>query len=272
MKTQKILTFFLIIFVLFIVTTYVNAEGNNVDVATSTEDKKIILTLDDGYAIVSINGDYESNTKVDVTIGNVKDTKILTSIKNGEADSLQKLLEYARNDEGIYKKQLEVGTNYNFCTDIELNEEYYYYAYLTIKGDSEENVVEDVSLYQGIEIKKEYEPYSPEMDGIYLVDYSEPKFNWAYLDVLIENEENNNSSQLPETDEPAEDITKNEVQDDSTIIEEETNVSKEEITKEPTTLPNTGEAESIIFKVLIVTVIVISIVCFIKLREYKKIK
>ena len=110
------------------------------------------------------------------------------------------------------------------------------------------------------------------MDGIYLVDYSEPKFNWAYLDVLIENEENNNSSQLPETDEPAEDITKNEVQDDSTIIEEETNVSKEELTKEPTTLPNTGEAESVIFKVLIVTVIVISIVCFIKLREYKKIK
>lgn len=92
-----------------------------------------------------------NSRKVKVKIGNITDKNILLSIKNGEANCLQKLLDYSKSAKAIYTETIPLGDSNGITSKLNLTDEGYYYVYMEM--DDEEGKyypVEDVSLYQAV--------------------------------------------------------------------------------------------------------------------------
>ncbi len=116
------------------------------------------------------------NRKINLKIGTVTDQSILRAIKNGDADCLTKLLNYAKSAKSpTYTGTIAVGSNEKSITgDMKLVDQQYYYVYMTLEGENGTYYpVEDVSLYQariGEEIGKN------------LWDYLDSNFKWNLSD------------------------------------------------------------------------------------------
>lgn len=112
----------------------------------------VALTSDD--STISINGPHSDNPrKVKLKVGKITDNSILLSIKNGEADSLNKLLSYAKTANSIYDDTIPVGKSETIIKNMELKHMDYYYIY-SVLGTKDENgkdvyyPLEDISIVQ----------------------------------------------------------------------------------------------------------------------------
>lgn len=92
----------------------------------------------------------DSERKVNVKVGTITDQTILKSIKNGEANCLQKLLTYAKSASPIYTGSVKLGNgNDSITSKMNLVNEAYYYVYMELDTEGGKYYpVEDVSLYQ----------------------------------------------------------------------------------------------------------------------------
>jgi len=93
------------------------------------------------------NLDLEGSVKY--KIGKVTDTKILKSIKNSEANCLEKLMEYAKNSESIYSGTAPISASDEIISKVNLIDKEYYYVYIELDTENGKYYpIEDVSLYQ----------------------------------------------------------------------------------------------------------------------------
>ena len=106
---------------------------------------------------IELNEYISAGRKVNIKVGTINDVNILKSIKNGESDSLSKLLTYAKSDNGIITKSYTKDTGTSAITDnTSIRSLYnnwtsggYYYVYMEYDDeDGKYRIVEDVSLYQ----------------------------------------------------------------------------------------------------------------------------
>lgn len=108
--------------------------------------------------------------KINIKIGRITDNNVLLSIKNGEANCLEKLMTYAKSANAVYTGTVAVGESATITDKFDVVDEGYYYVYM--KLDSENGTyreVEDVSLYQGLADKQ---------IGKNLFDYLSSEFKW----------------------------------------------------------------------------------------------
>ncbi len=174
--------------------------------------------------------------KINIKIGEITDKNILLSIKNGEANCLQKLLNYAKTAESICSTTVPVGRSSSITSNMNLVNDKYYYVYMEMDDeDGKYYPVEDVSLYQALvddEVGKE------------LFDYLSGEFKWN-----LENDETGNA---PTT-------TDNESQE----------TEKKDETTSPKAIPATG-IKSILM--VIVALTGIAVFCSYKYNKWKGIK
>lgn len=112
----------------------------------------------------------EENRNVNLKIGKVTDNNILLSIKNGEADCLQKLLDYSKTASSIYTGTVPLGQSASITGNLDLTNEEYYYVYMEIDTESGKYYpIEDVSLFQAL---------VSEYVGKELHDYLSDEFKW----------------------------------------------------------------------------------------------
>ncbi len=91
------------------------------------------------------------NRKVSVKIGIVTDNSILKAIKNGETNSMQRLLTYAISADSIYNEKMSLGTSKTITKSMNLVANKFYYAYLKVDDENGKYYpIEDVELYQGM--------------------------------------------------------------------------------------------------------------------------
>lgn len=122
-------------------------------------------------------------------IGKVTDIKILKSIKNGEANCLEKLLEYAKNSASIYSGTAPISSSDEILSKVNLVDNQYYYVYVELDTENGKYYpIEDVSLYQAQITNNE----SINM----LYNYLDDEFVW-----------NLNDEELPSTPKEPEDDT-----------------------------------------------------------------
>lgn len=108
--------------------------------------------------------------KVKVKIGNITDKDILLSIKNGEANCLQKLLDYSKSAKAIYTETISLGNSDSITSKLNLTDGAYYYVYMEMDDEGGKYYpVEDVSLYQAL-VDKDI--------GKNLFDYLSNEFKW----------------------------------------------------------------------------------------------
>ena len=108
--------------------------------------------------------------KINIKIGEITDKNILLSIKNGEANCLQKLMNYAKTAESIYSITVPVGRSSSVTSNMNLVNDKYYYVYMEMDDeDGKYYPVEDVSLYQAL---------VNEWVGKNLCDYLSNDFKW----------------------------------------------------------------------------------------------
>lgn len=109
--------------------------------------------------------------KVKVKIGNITDKNILLSIKNGEKNSLQKLLDYAKSAKSIYTGTITLGNSEAITSKFNLINDEYYYVYMEMDDEGGKYYpVEDVSLYQAL--------VNNEIKLNCLYDYLSNEFKW----------------------------------------------------------------------------------------------
>ena len=182
---------------------------------------------------------YDSNNKrnVKIKVGNIADKNILNSIKNGESNCLDKLLEYSKTASSIYNGILPLGESSEIVSKMKLNEYSYYYVYFELDDENGKYYpVEDTSLYMA---------YPNGHGNIYLAYYLDDKFKWN-----IENNQNQ-----PESSPTPEASNNNKAKDDTT--------AKRDILKAGT--------KNIIISALLF-VFVVGIILAIKNAKYKDIK
>lgn len=132
----------------------------------------------------------KENRKINLKIGTVTDQSILRAIKNGEADCLTKLLNYAKSAKSpTYTGTITVGSNEKSITgNMNLVNWQYYYVYMELEGENGTYYpVEDVSLYQA---------RISESIGKNLWDYLDSNFKWN----LSEEPSNPSDNKKPTTD------------------------------------------------------------------------
>lgn len=118
---------------------------------------------------------YEGNStdngrNIKVKIGTIEDNNILLSIKNGETNCLQKLLDYSKSANSIYTGTVPLGESKSITSNLKLTNGSYYYVYMTMQDDSGKYYpVEDVSLYQAL---------VDNSIGNNLFDYLSSEFKW----------------------------------------------------------------------------------------------
>lgn len=112
------------------------------------------------------------NTRnIKVKIGKVTDKNILLSIKNGEANCLEKLLNYSKTADSIYTDKFKIESQIKSITsNMNIVDKEYYYVYMCIDDENGKYYpVEDVSLYQGL---------VSELFDKNLYDYLSNEFKW----------------------------------------------------------------------------------------------
>lgn len=127
------------------------------------------------------------NRKVNIKIGTITDKSILKAIKNGEADCLQKLLNYSKSADSIYTGTVKLGEDKTITDSINLVDKAYYYVYMELEDENGKyHPVEDVSLYQALVNEKV---------GKNLFNYLDDNFVWD----LEEDKTPSTPEQKPET-------------------------------------------------------------------------
>ena len=196
--------------------------------------------FDDDTTIISREPTGNEDRKVNVKVGKVTDKSLLQALKNKEANSLQKLLTYAKSADAVYNDKLPLGDSRETIfssANIVSNEYYYVYMELDDKNGTY-YPVEDVSLYQSY--------------GSGLYDYLDNGFTWNLEDETTTPDEENKKPTQQEEDQDKNTVQKNE-KVDNTIAQG--------------TLPQTGLYNII----LITTLTLITFIVFIgiKLKKYK---
>ncbi|MGN1297699.1 MAG: hypothetical protein ACI4VH_04665 [Clostridia bacterium] len=93
----------------------------------------------------------EIERKVNYKIGKVTDVALLQSLKNGDANALTKLMEYAKKADTIGTGTLKLGEDKTITDKLDLVDDEYYYVYLEIDTENGKyREIEDVSLYQAL--------------------------------------------------------------------------------------------------------------------------
>lgn len=134
---------------------------------------------------------YDSKRKINLKIGRVTDKAILRSIKNGETDCLQKLLDYAKNADSIYTGTVSLGNSETITNKMNLVDDEYYYVYMVLDDENGTYYpVEDVSLYQAL---------ISESVGKNLFDYLSNDFKWNLGDDDTVVDNTTASGKLPQT-------------------------------------------------------------------------
>lgn len=120
----------------------------------------------------------EGSRKVNIKIGTEDDHNVLMSIKNGESDCLQKLLNYAKQASSpIYTGKVPLGDSSSITSNMNLDNNNNYYVYMEMDDENEIYFpVEDVSLYQAI---------VTEETGKNLFDYLDDNFKWDIENITI---------------------------------------------------------------------------------------
>lgn len=96
-----------------------------------------------------------TNRKVKCKIGKVTDNTILKNIKNNNSNAMNELLKYAKATTPIAEKTLNIGTNSDIVSNLNLVNGAYYYVYFELENnDGKYYPVEDVELYQASIIGK----------------------------------------------------------------------------------------------------------------------
>lgn len=112
------------------------------------------------YINVSINEVMGGSRKLNIKIGSVTDKDLLNSIKNGESNWKQKLLQYSKSATPIYNSTVETSENTSTASvkidnkTINLNDKQYYYVYLELDNENGKYItVEDVHFTQAYKDK-----------------------------------------------------------------------------------------------------------------------
>lgn len=114
--------------------------------------------------------DNKIERNIKLKIGKVTDINILKSIKNGESDCLEKLLNYAKSAEAVYTETIPLGRTETITNNIPMVNEEYFYVYMELDDENGTYYpVEDVSLYQAL---------VGENVGKNLFDYLDDNFKW----------------------------------------------------------------------------------------------
>lgn len=112
----------------------------------------------------------DTNRKVKLKIGKINDRNILLSIKNGEANCLEKLLDYAKQANSVYTGNVPIDKSTTITDKFNIVNEEYFYVYMQLDDENGKyGKVEEVSLYQGL---------VGEQIGKNLYDYLSQEFKW----------------------------------------------------------------------------------------------
>lgn len=130
------------------------------------------------------------NRKLKVKIGTITDKNILLSIKNGETNSLQKLLNYAKSAKSIYTGTIPIGDSNSITSSLNIKNNEYYYVYMEMDDENGKYYpIEDVSLYQAL-IGNEI--------GKNLYNYLDENFKWNLDDGGSSNKPILNNTKTPD--------------------------------------------------------------------------
>lgn len=115
-------------------------------------------------------GSINNVRNIKVKIGTIKDNNVLLSVKNGETNCLQKLLDYSKSANSIYTGTIPLGESKSITSNLKLTNGEYYYVYMTMEDENGKYYpVEDVSLYQAL---------VDNTVGNNLFDYLSNEFKW----------------------------------------------------------------------------------------------
>lgn len=113
---------------------------------------------------------YSNARKINIKIGKVTDNKLLRSIKNQEANSLDNLMSYAKTSNHIYTGTINLGDSDTITNKFSLVNGEYYYVYMEMDNENGKyRKIEDISLYQG---------WCDAVIGDNLFDYLSSEFKW----------------------------------------------------------------------------------------------
>lgn len=138
--------------------------------------------------------------KINLKIGKVTDNNILLSIKNGEKNCLQKLMNYAKNSQSIYTGTVALGESNSITSKMDLVDEAYYYVYMEMDDESGKYYqIEDISLYQAVvgDTRK------------MLFDYLSSDFKWNLGNAPLNTDNNNKNNEDKNNDNKNVETSKN---------------------------------------------------------------
>ncbi len=125
----------------------------------------------EGYTSTFLKTPHDSDVsrKIKLKIGKVTDINILRAIKNGDANCLERLLDYAKKADKIYEGTVALGNSDDIASGLNIVDDEYYYVYMVAEDEGKYYPVEDVSLYQAL---------IGETVGKNLFDYLSDEFKW----------------------------------------------------------------------------------------------
>ena len=215
---------------------------------------------------------YEPNTgdrQIKLKIGKVTNKALLRSIKNKEANCLDKLMTYAKSTNAIYQTTVTNGTSGVITDKFDIIKGDYYYVYMQVDDKNETyRKIEDIDLYQG---------YIFKIEGVdndkSLINYSKSGFSWDNVELIEDENEPPTGGNLEDdkTETPNPEKPTNTIQ--NTIGDSTNNSNKNQITTDntqaPGALPQTGE--TILYIVGISTFIALAGIGYRKYNNYKDI-
>ncbi len=196
---------------------------------------RINASFSDDATSISLYGFYSnaSKGKINYKIGIITDKSILRSIKNGEANCFEKLMQYAKNANNSSTGSLAIGRSASILQKLNLVDGAYYFVYTELNTENGKFYsLEDVNLYKA---NNYYSTAGTHINS--LLNYLDDDFVWNLSD---------EQTPIPSTPEEPVDDT----------------VSKEK-------LPNTGK--TIIIAIAIIWVIVIGTIAYKKYRNLREI-
>ncbi len=116
------------------------------------------------------DGSNKNNRKVNIKVGSVNDNTILQNIKNGKSNSLENLLNYAKQQTSyVYTKIISANDSKSIVSEMNLKDKQYYFVYAVFDDENGKYYpIEDVSLYQA----------SVGSTGKMLYNYLDSNFTW----------------------------------------------------------------------------------------------
>ncbi len=128
---------------------------------------------------IASNEPIDTNRQISIEIGKVTDYNLLYEIKNNEPNNLEHLIDYKDSATPVYKKTTNVAEGLNILSEVELEDEAYYYTYVNLLDeDGKYRSIEDISLHKSADVQPQYfNDYVTREDPRFL-DYESPNFVW----------------------------------------------------------------------------------------------